>query len=125
MFLLPTSMIDLYFNSYFYIKKEMVFWLFSHLFEHLNKSFRFLFCSCYEVIEVLLNHFFVVIVSIIWSRIMQNVHRIGRNINELLKKEPGQSYLDTYLYTTTTEKKPVGEKEPIRIGRGIVDGLFK
>ena len=46
-----------------------------------------------------------------WPMIMQNVHRIDRNINELLKKEHSQSYLDAYLYTTTTEKDAVSEKE--------------
>ncbi|WP_286476564.1 hypothetical protein [Methanobacterium sp. CWC-01] len=50
---------------------------------------------------------------------MQNVHRIDRNINELVKKEPSQSYLDAYLHTTTKEKKAVGEKEPIHIGQGV------
>ena len=32
-----------------------------------------------------------------WPKIMQSVHRIDMNMDLILKKEPIQSYLDTYL----------------------------
>lgn len=56
-----------------------------------------------------------------WPKIIQNVHRIDRNIDQLLKKEPAQSYLDAYLYTTTPQKELISEEEsiPFRIGRGV------
>jgi hypothetical protein len=51
-----------------------------------------------------------------WPKIMQNVHRIDRNMDLILKKEPVQSYLDAYLYDniqSSRDKVPISEKEAI------------
>ncbi len=51
-----------------------------------------------------------------WPRIMQRVHRIDMHMTLILKKEPLQSYLDTYLYDTiqTPQKKiTLSESEAI------------
>lgn len=51
-----------------------------------------------------------------WPKIMQRVYRININMNLIFKKEPLQSYLDTYLFNSTQssqEKIAVSEKEGI------------
>jgi len=53
----------------------------------------------------------------LWPQIIQNVHRIDMNIDLILKKEPLQSYLDTYLYNDiqSSQKNVSVSKKKARI----------
>lgn len=57
----------------------------------------------------------------IWPKIMQSVQHIDLNMDLILKKEPIQAYLDTYLYNDiqSSKKKVAVSKSmiPINIGQ--------
>ncbi len=41
----------------------------------------------------------------IWPKIMQSVHHIDLNMDLIFKKEPLQSYLDTYIYDDVKDQE--------------------
>lgn len=63
-----------------------------------------------------------------WPKIMQGVNRIDHNMDLLFRKEPLQSYLDTYIYDPTVSSQDtllVSEKEVVyKVKQCILDQFY-